>query len=60
MNAVIEDNQIVDNSVQLPTGSDPVTRGLRGGIVVWEAARLRTRLKSDSVLEEMLALGAKL
>ncbi|PRQ08357.1 right-handed parallel beta-helix repeat-containing protein [Enhygromyxa salina] len=55
MNAVIEDNQIVDNCVELPEGSDPVTRGLRGGIVVWEATRLRTRAKTGEVGEEMPA-----
>ncbi|WP_165704191.1 hypothetical protein, partial [Enhygromyxa salina] len=55
MNAVIEDNQIVDNCVQLPEGADPVMRGLRGGIVVWEATRLRTRAKTGGGGEEMPA-----
>lgn len=41
-NAVIEDNRILDNGGRHPGGSHPfVQRGLRGGIVIYEATPVR-------------------
>jgi hypothetical protein len=44
-NVVIEDNRIVDNGARHPGIPDAwEQRGLRGGIAIWEATRVRTRV----------------
>ncbi|MFO7565981.1 MAG: DUF6519 domain-containing protein [Enhygromyxa sp.] len=54
MNAVVEDNQIVDNGVR-PTVDDQrmEQRGLRGGVVFFEASAVRTKSKQVAMGEQM-------